>query len=88
MPAGTYTIFRTDPAQDLFILRNIQTRDNVVTLAHREGTGSYDSKLVFANVDGRPVLTSIVTPTSQLTVTTIKAERRLAMRTPDSVGGR
>src|ERR1051325_1530614 len=30
MPAGTYTIFRTDPAQDLFILRNVQTRDNVV----------------------------------------------------------
>jgi hypothetical protein len=88
MPAGTYTIFRTDPAQDLFILRNVQTRDNVVTLTHREGTGSYDPKLVFANVDGRQVLTSIVTPTSQLTVTTVKAEQRLAMRTPDTVGGR
>jgi hypothetical protein len=89
LPAGKYTIMKTDISRDLLLLRNDRTRQTVSTLSFPEGKTSNISGLVFDIVDGENVLRAVVTRSSYSTVTPMHREKRTAqMSPPETTAGR
>jgi hypothetical protein len=83
MPAGTYSILRTDLSPDLVIVRNVRTGQSVSALGFPEGKKSQKTELLFDTVDGQNVLRAVVTPSSYSTITPSAAARRMAATKAD-----
>ena len=88
MPAGTYSILRTDLSPDLVIVRNVRTGQSVSALGFPEGKKSQKTELVFDTIDGQNVLRAVVTPSSYSTVTPLTNNRRMAQARGEAPAGR
>lgn len=89
LPAGTYTILKTDLPQDLLIIRNVRTHSTISTLSFPEGKSSNTPRLVFDTVGDKNVLRAVISPSSYSTVNTLKREKRIAgMNAAEPTAGR
>ena len=89
LPAGQYTIMRTDVSRDLLLLRNVRTGATVSTLSFPEGRASKTPKLVFDTVDNQNVLRAVITRSSYATVNPERRENRTAeMNAAETTAGR